>query len=897
MRFSKFIAVVLSASMLGGCGGGDIASVAAVAGVALVVCKLAHECPPDPDNKPPVANAGPEQNVLTGVVVTLDGSASTDPEGPLTYSWKLDKPLGSSSSLTNPTSPKPYFTVDAVGAYTASLTVNDGSNSNTATVKITASVDDAAPVANAGTAQNVVAGTVVTLDGSASSDANQDTLTFLWSLTEKPAGSSATLNSPTAPKPTFSADVAGTYKASLIVNDGKVNSVAASVDVIANVANAAPVANAGTAQSVKTGDVVTLNGSASADANGDTLTYAWVLTSKPTGSSATLASSTSDKPTFTADSVGQYVASLTVNDGKVNSNVATVSITASAVNAAPVAHAGTAKTVTAGKVVVLDGNASSDANKDALTYKWTLTTKPTGSLATLALSNTSTPTFTADVVGQFVVSLSVNDGKVDSEKAATVTITSVPLTFPTGTLQMRCVNLAGMEFGVKQDGTLEDNKKGFYDRNITYTYPKLAEVNYFRSKGMNCIRLPFRWERLQPTLLEDFDPIERVEFEKVVNWITHAGLTVILDPHNYGRYRAKDGTVDIIGSDHVPNSAFANFWSRLADLYKNNPQVVFGIMNEPYDMQTQAWVVTANAAINAIRNTGANNVVMVPGTRYSTASTWEDSNDAWGTSNAVAMLAIEDKNVIFEAHQYFDDIGSGNNQTCVSSSIGTAQLAKFTNWLKTNGKRGFLGEFGAANNTICNQTVEGILKFLQDNAGVWFGWSWWAAGPWWGDDYFMSIEQSSDGQDKPQMKMLAPYLLSGTCNTVSTNVLGSPLSIDWHKGSGTSTQEPRIICPDRRDGWGCFDKATMVMPLIEKSLVSKIDFSNGIAVYNYINGLTVYSINGDTEQQIWSGNPGFGSPTIRFSPVQSDKIKIILNNSNNRVTFTINRITTAGCDE
>jgi len=92
---------------------------------------------------------------------------------------------------------------------------------------------NAAPVANAGLAQSVLTGTLVTLDGSASTDANNDALTYSWSLTSKPAGSGAALLSPTAVKPTFTADVAGTYVAALTVSDGKLSSSAATVSLTA----------------------------------------------------------------------------------------------------------------------------------------------------------------------------------------------------------------------------------------------------------------------------------------------------------------------------------------------------------------------------------------------------------------------------------------------------------------------------------------------------------------------------------------------------------------------------------------------------------------------------------------------------------------------------------------
>ncbi|WP_409415255.1 PKD domain-containing protein, partial [Escherichia coli] len=89
-------------------------------------------------------------------------------------------------------------------------------------VTITVAAANSAPVANAGLAQNVPLSTTVTLDGSNSSDANNDFLTYKWALITRPAGSIAMLSSATSAKPTFRADVSGTYVASLIVNDGKV---------------------------------------------------------------------------------------------------------------------------------------------------------------------------------------------------------------------------------------------------------------------------------------------------------------------------------------------------------------------------------------------------------------------------------------------------------------------------------------------------------------------------------------------------------------------------------------------------------------------------------------------------------------------------------------------------
>jgi preprotein translocase subunit SecF len=347
--------------------------------------------------------------------VTLDGSASSDANGDaITYKWTLlNKPTNSNAALSSATSAKPTFTADIAGVYVFSLQVNDGKvDSAVTTVSVNASAANVAPVANSGANQSVVLG-AVTLDGSASSDANGDTLTYKWALLSKPTNSNAVLATATSAKPTITVDLAGVYVFSLQVNDGKLDSPVITTTVTASAANLAPVANAGAIQSVVVGPV-TLDGSGSTDANNDTLTYKWVLLAKPIGSAAALSSTTSAKPTFTADLAGVYVASLVVNDGKLNSEVVTTTVTAAVANSAPVANAGAYQNVVAGTTTTLDGSASSDANGDALTYKWIMISKPLTSTAALSSDTAIKPTFVADRAGTYVLSLQVSDGKLSS---------------------------------------------------------------------------------------------------------------------------------------------------------------------------------------------------------------------------------------------------------------------------------------------------------------------------------------------------------------------------------------------------------------------------------------------------------------------------------------------------
>jgi hypothetical protein len=149
------------------------------------------------------------------------------------------------------------------------------------------------------------------------------------------------------------------------------------------------------------------------------------LTGKPAGSAATLANPATAMPRFIADVAGQYIGQLIVNDGTVNSAPDTVIVTAGAGNTAPVANAGADQTVAIGATIVLDGTASRDADGNPLTWKWALTSKPTGSTALLSDPTAARASFLVDTGGEYVAQLIVNDGKVDSPPATVMIKTQV----------------------------------------------------------------------------------------------------------------------------------------------------------------------------------------------------------------------------------------------------------------------------------------------------------------------------------------------------------------------------------------------------------------------------------------------------------------------------------------
>ena len=79
-------------------------------------------------NLPPLANTGPDQTVIVGKSVQLDGNGSSDPDegDPLNFTWTLTPPAGSSTTLANADTATTNFTPDVPGQYVARLVVDDG---------------------------------------------------------------------------------------------------------------------------------------------------------------------------------------------------------------------------------------------------------------------------------------------------------------------------------------------------------------------------------------------------------------------------------------------------------------------------------------------------------------------------------------------------------------------------------------------------------------------------------------------------------------------------------------------------------------------------------------------------------------------------------------------------
>jgi endoglucanase len=301
-------------------------------------------------------------------------------------------------------------------------------------------------------------------------------------------------------------------------------------------------------------------------------------------------------------------------------------------------------------------------------------------------------------------------------------------------VQLLGVNLSGAEDGNPVTGVM----------NYNYVYPTTSEIDYFASLGLNTIRIPVAWQRLQPTEGGALSTTQIAQLQTLVAYAATKGMTVDIDLHNYGAGFGAD-----VGTTQTPDSAFANFWGQMAETFKNSPNVIFGLMNEPNSQTPAAWAVAAQDAVNAIRATGASQEILVSGSDWDTASSWISS----GNAATVGAITDPDNNVVFEVHQYFDQGSSGTTTNVLSPDIGPQSLAAVTQWAEENGKKLFLGEFGNGSDPASLTAESNTLNYLNANSSVWQGATYWAGGPWMGSYMFSADPQN--GVEAPQTAVLA----------------------------------------------------------------------------------------------------------------------------------------------
>lgn len=392
----------------------------------------------------PIANAGPNQNIIISTV-TLTGAAS---QNALTYSWtRISGP--NTPSITTPTTVGTTVTGLITGTYVFQLAVNGGTVSPQ--ISQVSIIVNATPVqANAGTSQTVTLPIPsVTLNGGGSTGVTS------WSWSQLSGPNTAAITSPTLGVTTVTGLIAGAYIFQLSINGG------ASLSQVTITVLPAPVvvAKAGNNQTITLPiNTVGFNGSGSVGA----ISYLWTNISGPTVPVLLTPTTVSSGAANLIQ--GTYVFDLSINGGVSHSQITVVVLPAPL----PVANAGASKTISLPlSVATLDATLSTGLIS---TYTWTLVSGP--NTPTLINQNTSIATVSNLIIGTYVFKITLNGGSNDTMRVFVNPIPSVG----TGTTVFTAQAPAG------GGNTLSDNVQlevGMKFRSVINTY--VTGVRFYKT--------------------------------------------------------------------------------------------------------------------------------------------------------------------------------------------------------------------------------------------------------------------------------------------------------------------------------------------------------------------------------------------------------------------------------
>lgn len=323
------------------------------------------------------------------------------------------------------------------------------------------------------------------------------------------------------------------------------------------------------------------------------------------------------------------------------------------------------------------------------------------------------------------------------------------------------VNLAGAEF-----------KSGSF-------WPTEECIDYWRHAGVRLIRLPFLWERLQPTLMQDFDLMYADGLARTVDLLEKRQMQVILDVHNYMHYRGKP-----IGSPEVPGEAFRDLWARLATIYRTKSNIWgYGLMNEP----GKGWRDVAQFGIDGVRSADPKTQILVANDYAGWSATRANLKGVdlaeWAAQGMAfpdpAMLKDPSGKIRWELHVYFDHDASGTYRKPYDEEItrkdgpeqrvrpetGIHRIGPFVAWLKKHNAKGFIGEYSAPDSDPrWMDILDRTLVYMRENdlpSTYWAGGQAWSGGAWCIERNGWPKELSNEERtkDRPQLVLLRKHFL------------------------------------------------------------------------------------------------------------------------------------------
>ncbi len=338
-----------------------------------------------------------------------------------------------------------------------------------------------------------------------------------------------------------------------------------------------------------------------------------------------------------------------------------------------------------------------------------------------------------------------------------------------------------------------------------YWYPRANDIDMAKAIGIELVRVPFKWDRIQHDTEGVLDAAlwapDITALDNAINAMEARGMRIILDMHNYaGRSLTVAGvrTSYKIGAPELPASEFGRVWQLLADHYKDRPSIWgYDIMNEPVGVTTANWVTYCQTVVTAIRQVDMKTAIILEGApSYAHTSGW--------LTLGAPLLAVSDpaNNLIFSGHCYIDRdqsgtwshgvsfdaelVGSGKPYADHASAlnVGVDRVKPFVDWCVANNVRGLVGEYASPCKTDeanWNIATDNMLAYMTNNGNGLISGTQWSSG---------GISTGSQTRMQPRVDNSNPSLeqtiLPNYVSGVGTNYWPS---FTWYDESITTTAD------------------------------------------------------------------------------------------------------------
>ncbi|KAH9443175.1 hypothetical protein MJO28_014501 [Puccinia striiformis f. sp. tritici] len=276
--------------------------------------------------------------------------------------------------------------------------------------------------------------------------------------------------------------------------------------------------------------------------------------------------------------------------------------------------------------------------------------------------------------------------------------------------------------------------------------PPDSQIPHFLAQNVNFFRVPVAWEFLQPEMNGKLNDANLKTYQTFIEKITTGGAYVAIDLHSFARYKGQ-----IVGeSSSTPASALVSLWSQLGAVFKDNPLVMFGLSNEPHDLDITKWATTVQAVVTKLRTDKIENILLIPGTDYTSLKAFPE----W--YKAMKVVKNPDgsfEKLIFEAHRYLDPDNSGKSAECSESHAD--EVLKAAELLKADNRQILLGETGGGNTASCMKLLPELAKAVTEAYPVFGGFALWAAGAF--DDKYELVTTVKDASSPTGWKDLGNW--------------------------------------------------------------------------------------------------------------------------------------------